>query len=167
MVIKPAQLVDEPLALNLAIPPGQIDYAPDVRQTGPLTVNGKAELLVEHRGHKETVDDIRIRAEVEGGFEVLCARCLTGVDLHEQEARRGVERQDHLGAVGLPFRADPGLRHPETVEGAAMVGPGVVDAAAAPRPAVTAPLARHALHRRHIVDLAVYSRMCHGSWDLP
>ena len=80
MVIKPAQLVDEPLSLNLEIPAGQIDYAPDVRQTGPLSVNGRAELLVEHRGHRETVEDIRIRAEVQGPFELLCARCLTGVE---------------------------------------------------------------------------------------
>ncbi|HLI75930.1 MAG TPA: DUF177 domain-containing protein [Acidobacteriaceae bacterium] len=79
MVIKPAQLVDEPLLLNLEIPAGQIDYAPDVHQTGPLTVDGRAELLVEHRGHKETVEDIRIRAGVRGEFELLCARCLTGV----------------------------------------------------------------------------------------
>ena len=79
MVIKPAQLVDEPLRLDLAIPEGQIEYAPDVRQTGPLAVDGRAELLVEHRGHRETVEDIRIRAHVKGEFELLCARCLTGV----------------------------------------------------------------------------------------
>jgi uncharacterized protein len=79
MLIRPAQLVDEPLALNLEIPAGQIDYAPDVQQTGPLTVQGRAELLVEHRGHKETVEDIRVRAEVRGPFELSCARCLTGV----------------------------------------------------------------------------------------
>ncbi len=79
IVIKPAQLVDEPLALHLEIPPGQIDYAPDVRQTGPLAVQGRAELLVEHRGHKEIVEDIRVRAHVHGDFELLCARCLTGV----------------------------------------------------------------------------------------
>ena len=79
MVIKPAQLVDEPLPLNLEIAAGQIDYAPDVRQTGPLAVEGRAELLVEHRGHKETVEDIRVRAHVHGPFELLCARCLAGV----------------------------------------------------------------------------------------
>lgn len=81
MVIKPAQLVDEPLQLNLEIPEGQIDYTPDVRQTGPVAVHGRAELLVEHRGHKETVEDIRVRAEVKGNFELLCARCLTGVPM--------------------------------------------------------------------------------------
>jgi uncharacterized protein len=79
MLIKPAQLVDEPLSLNLEVPAGQIDYAPDVRQTGPLTVAGRAELLIEHRGPRETVEDIRIRAQVDGQFEILCARCLTGV----------------------------------------------------------------------------------------
>ncbi len=79
MVIKPAQLVDEPLPLNLHIPEGEIDYAPDLRQTGPLAIEGRAELLIEHRGHKETVEDIRVRAHVHGDFEVLCARCLTGV----------------------------------------------------------------------------------------
>ncbi len=79
MVIKPAQLVDEPLSLNLPIPEGAIDYAPDVRQVGDLAIGGRAELLVEHRGHKETVEDIRIRAKLGGQFELLCARCLTAV----------------------------------------------------------------------------------------
>jgi uncharacterized protein len=79
MVIKPAQLVDEPLALDLQIPDGQIDYAPDIRQVSAVGVKGRAELLVEHRGPRETVEDIRIRAHVQGTFEMLCARCLTPV----------------------------------------------------------------------------------------
>jgi uncharacterized protein len=79
MLIRPAQLVDEPLALDLQIPPGQIEYAPDVQQTGPVAVQGRAELLIEHRGPRETVEDIRVRAEVRGAFELSCARCLTGV----------------------------------------------------------------------------------------
>ncbi len=79
MVIKPAQLVDEALPIDLTIPQGSIEYAPDIRQTGPLAVHGRAELLVEHRGHKETVDDIRVRATIRGEFELLCARCLSGV----------------------------------------------------------------------------------------
>ena len=79
MLIKPAQLVDEPLQLDLQLPQGSIDYAPDVRQVGALAVDGLAELLVEHRGHKQTVEDIRIRAKLSGQFELLCARCLTPV----------------------------------------------------------------------------------------
>ena len=79
LVIKPALLVDEPLTLDLQLPQGAIDYAPDVRQAGPLSVHGRADLLLEHRGHKELVEDIRIRAHLAGQFDLLCARCLTSV----------------------------------------------------------------------------------------
>lgn len=79
MVIKPAQLLDEPLLLDTEIAEGRIDYAPDIRQIGPLSLKGQAELLVEHRGPKEFVEDIRLRARFEGEFEQLCARCLEPV----------------------------------------------------------------------------------------
>ncbi len=79
MVIKPAQLVDEPLSLDLEIPEGVIDYATDIRQVGPVAVRGRAELLIEHRGPKETVEDLRVRAQLAGAFELLCARCLMAV----------------------------------------------------------------------------------------
>ena len=79
MLITPAQLVDEPLALNETIPSGAIDYAPDIDQIGPLTLEGQAELIVEHRGPREFVDDIRLRAHFDGRFEQLCARCLEPV----------------------------------------------------------------------------------------
>jgi uncharacterized protein len=80
MVITPAQLVDEPLKLDESIAPGAIDYAPDIRQVGPLTVKGQAELIVEHRGPKDFVEDIRLRASFSGRFEQLCARCLEPVE---------------------------------------------------------------------------------------
>ena len=79
MLILPAQLVDEPLPLEESIPAGVIDYAPDIQQIGPLTVKGQAELIVEHRGPREFVEDIRLRGEFEGNFEQLCARCLEPV----------------------------------------------------------------------------------------
>lgn len=76
MLIKPIDLQDEPLHLDQSIPASSMDYTPDVRQVGPLAVTGEADLIVEHRGHKETVDDIRLRAQYGGEFELLCARCL-------------------------------------------------------------------------------------------
>jgi uncharacterized protein len=79
MVITPAQLVDEPLTLDETLAEGAIEYAPDIRQVGPLTLKGQAELIVEHRGPKEFVDDIRLRASFSGTFEQLCARCLEPV----------------------------------------------------------------------------------------
>jgi uncharacterized protein len=79
MLITPSQLVDEPLKLNETIPSGTIEYAPDVQQTGYLKVKGQAELLLEHRGSKDIVEDIRLRARIKGAFTQQCARCLDPV----------------------------------------------------------------------------------------
>jgi uncharacterized protein len=81
MLITPLELVDEPLALDESIPEGAIDYAPDIRQIGRVALKGKAELIVEHRGPREFVEDIRLRAHFEGRFELLCARCLEPVQM--------------------------------------------------------------------------------------
>ena len=79
MLITPIQLVEEPLQLNESLAEGTIGYAPDIRQIGPLALIGKAELIVEHRGPREFVEDIRLRAHFAGNFELLCARCLEPV----------------------------------------------------------------------------------------
>jgi len=79
MLIKPIDLQDEPLALNHSIPAESMEYTLDVRQVGPLSVRGEADLIIENRGHKETVEDIRLRAGYDGQFELLCARCLDPV----------------------------------------------------------------------------------------
>lgn len=81
MLITPVQLVEEALPLNESLPEGAIDYAPDIRQLGPLSLSGKAELIVEHRGPREFVQDIRLRAHIQGRFELLCARCLEPVQV--------------------------------------------------------------------------------------
>jgi len=82
MLITPFQLVDEPLKLDETLPEGAIDYTFDTRQIGPLSLKGEAALIVEHRGPKEFVEDIRLRAHFEGDFEQLCARCLEPVRQH-------------------------------------------------------------------------------------
>ncbi len=79
MLITTTQLHKEKLTLNESVPAGEIDYAADVQQVGPLTVAGRAELLEEDRGRGEVVDDIRLRARISGNFEQLCARCLEPV----------------------------------------------------------------------------------------
>ena len=81
MLITPAQLVEGPLELTESVPEGCIEYATDIRQVGPLKLDGRAELIVEHRGPKEFVEDIRLRAHFAGKFEALCARCLEAVDV--------------------------------------------------------------------------------------
>lgn len=79
MLITPLQLEKEPLVFEETVPAGALEYAPDVRQTGALDVTGRADLLVEHRGHKVEVADIRLRAAYRGDFELLCARCVEPV----------------------------------------------------------------------------------------
>ncbi|HVG27300.1 MAG TPA: DUF177 domain-containing protein [Acidobacteriaceae bacterium] len=79
MLITPLQLADEPLLLDESLREGAIDYTPDIRQIGPLKLQGRAELIVEHRGPREFVEDIRLRAHFDGSFELLCARCLEPV----------------------------------------------------------------------------------------
>lgn len=82
MRLTPADLQPEPLTLNEVLQPGVTEYAPDLRQTGPLRITGQADLLEEHRGPKDVVEDIRLRARVRGDFEVVCARCLEPIPRH-------------------------------------------------------------------------------------
>ncbi len=79
MIITPLQLEQEPLLFTESIPAGALDYAADIAQIGPMEITGRADLLVENRGHNEQIPDIRIRAAYRGDFEVLCARCVDPV----------------------------------------------------------------------------------------
>lgn len=79
MIITPLQLEQEPLLFDEPIPAGALEYTPDVTQAGVLAVSGRADLIVEHRGHNEQVPDIRVRAAYQGDFELLCARCVEPV----------------------------------------------------------------------------------------
>jgi len=79
MLITPFDLQKEPLMFREEIAPGAIEYAADTRQVGVLPVEGKADLIIENRGPQDEVEDIRVRAEYKGEFEVLCARCVEPV----------------------------------------------------------------------------------------
>jgi len=80
MLITVLDLEREPVVFeNLALEPGAIEYGSEVTQISPLTVTGRADLIPEHRGHREVVEDIRLQAQWAGKFEVACARCLEPV----------------------------------------------------------------------------------------
>ena len=79
MLITPLDLEKESLPIHEALAPGTIDYAVDITQVGPMPVDGQADLIVEHRGSHEFVNDIRLRAKYSAQFEVLCARCVEAV----------------------------------------------------------------------------------------
>jgi uncharacterized protein len=100
VLITPLQLVDEPLAINETILPGTLDYTADLRQVGPVPVNGTADLLVEHREAGSQVDDIRIRADYHGDFEILCARCVEPVPLKLSGSFDLIFRPEDADAIG-------------------------------------------------------------------
>jgi uncharacterized protein len=79
MLITLLDLEREPVSFDLKFSPGTIDYGDEATQTSDLAVKGQAELIKEHRGPKEVVADIRVRAQWSGTFEVPCARCLDPV----------------------------------------------------------------------------------------
>ena len=61
------------------IQPGVIDFGSDLVQTNALKTSGRAELVSEHRGGKNVVEDIRIVGHFAVSIEVPCARCLEPV----------------------------------------------------------------------------------------
>ncbi len=81
MLIRTKDLELRKLQFNEEFQPGAVDFGPDVRQVGTLKSEGRAELVREHHGGNETVDDIRVVASLAGRMEVNCARCLELVEL--------------------------------------------------------------------------------------
>ncbi len=106
MLITVTDLEREPLQYDTTFPPEGIDFGSDVAQRGPMRAAGLAELLEEHRGPKEIVQDIRLRGTYEGVFEVPCARCLDPVD-HPLQGQYdvlfrplGVDADEHEHSIG-------------------------------------------------------------------
>jgi len=79
MLITVLDLEREPVRFDFELAAGTIDYGDEATQTSDLSVHGQAELLREHRGPREVIDDIRARASWSGSFEVPCARCIEPV----------------------------------------------------------------------------------------
>lgn len=79
MFISVLDLEREPLEFNETIAAGAIDFGEMIRQVGSMHAHGTADLIREHRGPHESIEDVRLRADFEGDFEVYCARCLEPV----------------------------------------------------------------------------------------
>ena len=83
--ILPDDLNPDPMMLDVQLPPGAVEFVHGIRQEGALTVKGQAERIEEHRGGRDIVEDIRLRAKIAGDFEVLCARCLEPLKQHVEQ----------------------------------------------------------------------------------
>lgn len=80
MLITVVDLERAPIEFDQPVQPGTIQYGSDVKQLDTFRVTGRADMLQEHRGPRDVVADIRIRAHYEGRFEVPCARCVEPVN---------------------------------------------------------------------------------------
>ncbi|MDQ1451427.1 MAG: hypothetical protein QOJ51_5972 [Acidobacteriaceae bacterium] len=85
MLITVADLRLDPVEFDEHFSVDAIDYGPDIRQVGVLDAKGRADLIEEHRGHKQVVPDIRMRGDYSARFEMPCARCVEAVE-HQLEA---------------------------------------------------------------------------------
>jgi len=79
MLIRVRELELHKLEFDESYQPGAIDFGSEFRQVGALRSQGRAELIVEHRGHHQDVEDIRLVGKVEAHLEIGCARCLDPV----------------------------------------------------------------------------------------
>jgi DUF177 domain-containing protein len=79
MFIELKDLEIHPVDFREEFGPGVIDLGEEVRQLLPLGSEGRADLVEEHHGKHEVVQDIRIKGKLQTSVEVACARCLDPV----------------------------------------------------------------------------------------
>jgi uncharacterized protein len=79
MFIAIRELEQHPVTFQETFPPDAIDLGPDVRQRTPLVTNGQAQLVEEHHGKHEVIQDIRLAGNLATSLELPCARCLDPV----------------------------------------------------------------------------------------
>jgi len=85
ILITVLDLERQPLEFSESVPAGAIDYGSGIRQIDDMPVSGRADLITEHRGGHDNIQDIRLRAGYQGNFEMPCARCLDPVAYRLEE----------------------------------------------------------------------------------
>jgi len=79
MFIEIKELELHPVEFREEFSPGVIDLGAGLRQQTALRSEGRADLVEEHHGKREVVQDIRLKGKLETSLEVACARCLDPV----------------------------------------------------------------------------------------
>jgi uncharacterized protein len=103
----------KPLDFKEEFQPGVIDLGNEARQTTPLKASGHAEVVEEHHGKREVIQDIRLRGELSTGIELQCARCLEPV-------KRDVKREFEL--LYRPLGTDAGRDELSVTDAEAEIG---------------------------------------------
>ena len=79
MLIELAELELHPIDFQEEFPPDAIDLGEDVGQLTLLKTSGRAQLVEEHHGKRNVIQDIRLNGELATKLELPCARCLEPV----------------------------------------------------------------------------------------
>jgi uncharacterized protein len=82
MLIEIRELQVHPLDFDEHLAPGSIDFGADLRQEGNLDSKGRAQLVQEHHGKHQLINDIRIVGDFSARIELACARCLEPIHRH-------------------------------------------------------------------------------------
>lgn len=79
MFIAIKELELHPIDFKEEFPAGTFDLGQDIAQVKPLLTSGRAQLVEEHQGKHEKIQDIRLAGDLATTLELLCARCLESV----------------------------------------------------------------------------------------
>ncbi len=79
MFIEIQELERHPIDFAEDFAPGAIDLGGDLRQLTGLHSEGRAQLVEEHHGKHQTIQDIRLGGRLSTRLEMACARCLEPV----------------------------------------------------------------------------------------
>lgn len=99
MFLNIQELQLHPLDFEERFQSGAIDFGDEIRQRGALETVGRAEVVEEHHGKHEVIQDLRLRGRLSAELELQCARCLDPVP-------QKVDRQFDL--LYRPLGADAG-----------------------------------------------------------
>ena len=79
MLIEISELEHQPVDFEQEYAPGAIDLGSEIVQKTPLHAAGRAQLVQEHHGKHQIINDIRLNGELSTSLEMPCARCLEPV----------------------------------------------------------------------------------------
>ena len=99
MLIEIQELERHPVDFQEEFAPGAIEFGDEISQISGLTAAGRAQLVEEHHGKHQIIQDIRVKGDLSTRLEWACARCLEPVLLD-------VERSFDL--LYRPLGADAG-----------------------------------------------------------
>ncbi len=81
MLFEIQELERHPIDFKEEFPPGAIELGEELRQISVLKSAGRAQLVEEHHGKHQVIQDIRVKGNLAARLEWACARCLEPVTL--------------------------------------------------------------------------------------